>query len=199
MIDAEENKNAELGRKKNKSFLFGIGIVVVVLLALFFAAYIEGNEAIQDIIRTFGYPGLFLFSALSGFNLLVPIPASSFIPLAIASDLNVWLIIATVSLGMTTGDAVGFLIGRFGRVSLEKKKDSKMIEKAKKFEKKYKIGPIVFLFLYATFAPTPNELVVIPFSFLKIKWWKIITAVFLGNLIFNTYTTFAFLKLLEFV
>ena len=74
-------------KKILKFFVQGLSLVIVIGVAFYFADLARGNENLQRIIAGYGYIGIFVVSLISGFNLLVPIPAISFLPLFLESQL----------------------------------------------------------------------------------------------------------------
>jgi membrane protein YqaA with SNARE-associated domain len=158
-------------------FLFG--------LALWFADEIKDNEAAQHLVRNFGYWGVFILAVVSGFNVIVPVPAMSFLPVFLAAGLSTGMIVVVVSIGMTMGDGVGYILGKLGREAISVKKRPRWLNRFETLVNQYRFGLPVFVFLYAAFIPLPNELVVIPAAATGEKWWAILVPVLFGNIIMN--------------
>ncbi|MEX1256177.1 MAG: hypothetical protein WEG36_01040 [Gemmatimonadota bacterium] len=162
---------------------------VLALLGVFAAAVwmnLYGAEAagIEETVRAWGYPGLFAMSALSGFNLLVPIPIVLFFPFFMEIGMHGGATLLTIAVGMTMGDLVGFLLGSIGRQVVELP-DGKVLRMLRDLRNRPWL-PYAVLFAYASFAPFPNEILVIPMAFLGFSVVGIFASTFLGNLIFNT-------------
>ena len=93
--------------------------VVVKILAIAglvaFAAWVNlraGDvEGVRDAAAAAGYPGLLLASVLSGFNLVWPVPIATFYPFFVEAGFQPVPTLATIALGMTGGDLLGYLIG----------------------------------------------------------------------------------------
>jgi membrane protein YqaA with SNARE-associated domain len=161
---------------------------LLALLGIFAAAVwmnLYGAEAagIEETVRAWGYPGLFAMSALSGFNLLVPIPIVLFFPFFMEIGMNGGATLLTISIGMTTGDLVGFLLGSIGRevVTIP---EGRIVRGLRDLRRRPWV-PYAILFGYASFVPLPNELLVIPMAFLGFSIVGIFASTFFGNLIFN--------------
>ena len=158
------------------------------LLAYQVTSLVSSDETVQRWIKDFGLGGIFIISAISGFNLVVPIPIATFIPVFLESGFNFYAVILIISLGMTTGDILSYLIGSLGRrviiteESLQKHWFVKLINKSRA---KYKTLPYVILFIFASVVPIPNEITVMPMGFLGYKMKIIIPILIVGNLIFN--------------
>mgnify|MGYP001612658921 CR=1 FL=1 len=166
---------------------------VILFIAFLSGAYILTGEisrsvALQDWMAGWGYLALFFLAVISGFNLLVPIPAVVLVPAASAVGLDPWLSALTITLGMTLGDSVSYFLGGFGREILFGRQAA-LLRKLEKIKEKNNTWPIWLLFLYAAFVPLPNEIIIIPMAVLGYPAKQAIPAVFLGNLFFNFLAT----------
>ena len=141
------------------------------------------DDRVLGAIRRFGYLGVFLGAAISGFNLLVPIPAISLLPLIVEAGLDPKLAVLVIAAGMTTGDMVGYLLGRMGRKLVE---DPKWLRWLTSLRERHRLAPYVLLFLNAGFSPLPNEVFVIPMALIGCHWAGVFVAALAGNLIFNS-------------
>jgi len=179
-------------RNNNRTKLVAqVGAVIVIFLfVLWLAQFAKDSESVRELVFTFGYPGIFVISLISGFNILVPIPASSFVPLFFESGLNIWITIVIMTLGLTIADLIGFIIGRVGRTVTSSWNNKKIILRLENLCQKNYWFPVVFLFMYASLVPAPNEIVVIPLAFIGYKAKHLLAPVFLGNLFFNIWTSF---------
>ena len=146
-------------------------------------------EAARDAAAAAGYPGLLVASAISGFNVVWPVPVALFYPFFIESGFEPVPTLATIALGMTGGDLLGYLIGNatreFGHHRL-----AGFRARAEALHARHRFLPLGLLFLYAGFVPLPNELLVIPMAFMRYSLLAVMTAVLCGNVIFNTMMAF---------
>lgn len=161
-------------------------IIAVLVACIWVASSMSDTETVMNFVRQWGYLGLGILSIISGFNLVAPIPAVAFIPVIVAAGLNFWVALALVTVGMTIGDAVGIFLGKTGRSIMDEWVSITFINKLERFIKRFKIGPYAGTFLYSAFIPLPNELLIVPLSFLKVNAYKLLLAAFLGNIVFNT-------------
>lgn len=174
-------------RRNKKLFLRLVVVLVLFAAAVWGAVSISENASVQEIVARFGYGGLLAFAFVSGFNVIVPIPLVSFVPVFLASGLAFWPTVLTMTVGMTLGDVLGFFIGDTGRKLADPAMgESKMLRAIARFQNTHPLAPYVLLFLYASLAPTPNELVVIPLSFAGFKLRYMLPVMLLGNGVFNT-------------
>lgn len=170
--------------------------VAIMGAAFWLAAQAEKSAIISDSIARYGHVGIFLASILSGFNLVVPIPIISFLPSFLASGLSFWPTVIIITTGMVVGDAIGYLLGRAGRLFLTKPM-LRSLARLEKLSEEYFWAPIIILFLFASLVPLPNELLVLPLAVLGYRFYYILPALFFGNLLFNIYSGYGILKLLE--
>ncbi len=152
------------------------------------------QEQLRAFVQRSGYLGLLVASAFSGFNLLVPVPVVAFFPLLMEAGLQPLITIVIIAVGMTLGDLVGFLIGRMGREAFQPE-EGQMLRRLNTMREKHRVLPYAFLFLYASFAPVPNELVVMPMAFLRYSPAWMFMAVGFGNMIFNGLIAAGFLQM----
>ena len=142
-------------------------------------------EGARNAAAAAGYPGLFLASVVSGFNLVWPVPIAAFYPFFIESGFEPVPTLATIALGMTGGDLLGYLIGDATR-HLADHRLAGFRARAEALHNRHRLLPLGLLFLYAAFVPLPNELLVIPMAFMRYSLAAVMTAVLCGNVIFNT-------------
>jgi membrane protein YqaA with SNARE-associated domain len=172
-------------------------IACFIVLAFWVNQYAVDNGTFTNIVSRFGYGGLLLLSIASGFNLIVPIPVIAFFPFFVEIGFHPLLTVAVIAFGMTLGDLLGYLIGQTGRTMVNPKSRA-LLARIEALGEKHRLLPYVLLFLYAAFSPLPNELIVIPFAFLRFRMWRVMLAVFLGNIIFNMIAAFGFFQLFSF-
>jgi len=161
------------------------GLIGVIVLAFYLAYLASENEVIQEMVASYGYTGIFFVAIISGFNLLVPIPAASLIPLFIESGFSFWPSILVISLGMTTADTIAFILARAGKLIVTESFGKRIFERFSSLREKYYRSPLVFLLFWAAFAPLPNEILLVPAAFLGYSFKHVIPVVFVGNFIFN--------------
>ncbi len=146
------------------------------------AGDIEGG---RDAAAAAGYPGLLLASVVSGFNVVWPVPVAFFYPFFIESGFEPVPTLATIAVGMTGGDLLGYLIGSTTR-DMSYYRLARFRARAEALHARHRFLPLGLLFLYAAFVPFPNELLVIPMAYMRYPMAAVMTGVLFGNVIFNT-------------
>lgn len=142
-------------------------------------------EGARDAAAAAGYPGLFLASVISGFNVVWPVPVAFFYPFFIESGFEPVPTLVTIAVGMTGGDLLGYLIGNTTR-DISSYRLARFRAWAEALHARHRFLPVGVLFVYAAFVPLPNELLVIPMAFMRYSMVAVMTAVVCGNLVFNT-------------
>lgn len=176
--------------------LWVVSLVLVIAFSWWLSGFISGSERIQEIVLKFGYVGVFFAAVISGFNVVVPLPAVSFLPALTEAGLGFWTSIIVITLGMTFGDGLGYLLGYLGR-AVSDIEETKIFKKLREIKDKREWLPILFLAGYASVGPLPNEVVVIPLAIMGYKFRYIFPAVFVGNFIFNTLAAYGLTNLLN--
>lgn len=191
-----QKMKAQLKNKKWGSLaLKGLILALAVLGVIWINSLNIQDSAVQDYASRFGYAGLFLVSIISGFNILLPIPVAAFFPALMDLGFNPAATVAIISIGMLAGDALGYFIGYTGRSLIDEQHKNPWFARIQRLREKNEMFPMFFLAFYASFVPLPNELVVIPMAFFRYKWWHMMLALFVGNLIFNTIFALGFTSL----
>lgn len=165
--------------------LVGLVLVVVLVGALFAAEAVEQNDLAQELVQRFGYSGVALLAVIAGLNALVPIPAATFVPVFLAGGLILPLIAAALTIGTIIADLIGFYLGRFGSrfVTIHY---PQTYERFKNLHEHNSRWLPVFVLLYATFVPFPNEAYLIPFGILGVPLKRFILPMMLGAAIHQT-------------
>lgn len=182
--------SAEMRRRMGPRRLMPVVVKLVAIAALLaFMAWVNlraGDiEGARNAAAAAGYPGLLLASVVSGFNLVWPVPIAAFYPFFIESGFQPVPTLATIALGMTGGDLLGYLIGDATRHMADGRLAG-FRARAESLHDRHRLLPLGLLFLYAAFVPLPNELLVIPMAFMRYSLAAVMTAVLFGNVIFNT-------------
>ena len=172
-----------------------LAVLAVLSVALWANLRAAELDSLRESVAALGYPGLLGASALSGFNLLVPIPVVAFYPFLLEAGFQPVPTLATIALGMTTGDLVGYLIGDASR-TLAKDRWEGLRARVDRLHATHPVLPLVVMFLYAAFAPIPNEILVIPLAFMGYSIVWVMGAVFFGNIVFNTLAAYGVTRLI---
>lgn len=166
-----------------------IAVIAVLALGMALGRIAQGNEVVRQLVTRYGYFGVFAVALVSGFNLVVPVPAVAFIPLFVASGLDLTATVAVIVVGVTIADMLAFMLGRAGR-DLRVMQETRFVKQLQKFRQRHYWLPLGTMFLYASFAPLPNELMAIPLGLMGYPARHIFLPLLFGNLVFNTITAF---------
>lgn len=156
---------------------------MIIGLAFWFSYITRDSKLVKQAVEHYGYIGIFIIAVISGFNLAVPIPAISFLPLFLEAGLDIWVVTFIIAVGVTIADMIAFFLGRAGRHIIG---EHKIVARLERLQKRNPHLPILILFLFASFAPVPNEVLGVPMGFMGYNKWLVLIAVFLGNVIFNS-------------
>lgn len=169
-------------KKTLKLALTFILLIIIFVGVLFFTKEISGNSELISFIAKLGYPGVTLTAIIAGLNTFVPLPAATFTPLFITSGLSIPLIILSLAIGTLIADFIGYVLGHVSR-EIIMEKYPKSFDFVQNLQEKHQklISPI--LFLYASFVPFPNEILLIPLALSGIKFRKIFIPLLLGNFV----------------
>lgn len=175
-----------------------MGLAVVLSVAYWLARLAHDSETVRMTVASYSYVGVFTVSFISGLNLVVPLPAVAFLPVFIEAGLDYIWVAVVMSAGMTIADAVAYGFGSLGRKAyVVAKGNGRAIRRIEGFRKRHKHGPLLALFAFASFAPLPNEVMVIPMGVLGYRLRHILPIVFIGNIIFNTLYAAGIIKVFE--
>jgi uncharacterized membrane protein YdjX (TVP38/TMEM64 family) len=166
--------------------IFGVVFVVSLFVgAIFFAEYIQDKDHIKDFISSFGVFGILFVSFIGGLNLIVPLPPTVFIPIFSAAGFSLFVITSIIIIGTTIADLLSYYIGTVFKDSskIKKNKAYKLIKKW--CEGKPKVTQLA-VFLWASFIPIPNEVLLLPLGVMGIKLKNLVTAFVLGTTIHVT-------------
>jgi len=174
---------------KNKNILHAVIKVAFVAILLFFifqfAGYISENDHLVDTVNQWGYLAAFGVALVSGFNFVIPIPAAAFLPVFITAGLNIYIVVLILALGLTLADSIAYLVGNAGKNLLSDEREKKLADLFESLQNKNSWLLPLFIILYASFVPVPNEVIVVPLAFVGYKFKYIFPLIFIGNFVFN--------------
>ncbi|MEY4745247.1 MAG: hypothetical protein RL272_1192 [Candidatus Parcubacteria bacterium] len=159
-------------------------VAAVILAGVWLGRFALHNDIVRALVIRYGYGGVFVVALVSGFNLLVPIPAFAFVPLFVASGLDFAVVVALIVAGVTLADMIGFFLGRAGR-DLDMVRHAKIVRRLEKFRARHRLAPLVLMALYGAFAPLPNQVMAVPLGLMGYASYEVIGPIFIGNVVFN--------------
>lgn len=172
--------------KRVPKSIFSVLFVIALLVGAYFAGQeILENDHLREFVNGFGYIGVFAMAIIGGFNIIVPVPAITFLPIFLAADLNFLGIIITIALGATLADSIAYLLGNASRAVLNDSKQERLAALLREVQEKRAWLIPILLILYGSFVPLPNEVIVAPLAFIGYKFRYILPLVLIGNFVFN--------------
>jgi len=185
----------------NKILKISLQAVFVLFIfagAFYLADVAKEDEIVRAVVAQYGYFGIFVAAFVSGLNFIVPVPAVAFFPLFLEVGLGYWATILLIVVGVTCADMVAYFLGRVGYNVLTRVPNNKTLLRLVALGEKYHWAPLGVLFLFASFAPMPNELLLVPMGFLGYRFRHIFPVVFAGNFVFNTLYSTGVLSIFQF-
>lgn len=175
-------------------------LLITFLGLLFFGAfhstqYVESNQAVQEALISFGYPGAIVLAFVFGVSVIFPIPAATFTPVFAAAGLYVPILIAMFTLGTTLADLVGFYLGKFSR-PVVRAKFPNITKRISRLRHQNPVYLWLFVFSYAAFMPLPNEAIIVPLGILGFKLRTFIMPLVLATATHHTLTAYGMLSVL---
>ena len=166
-------------------------VVAVVMLVgvVWLAQFVTQNDNAQALVQEFGYFGVIIISFVAGLNAIVPIPAGTFVPVFTAAGLQLSLIIVMLVLGTVLADMAAWYVGVLSRkITLH---NYPKVARFISWVQEQNIWLIMlFVFVYSSIAPIPNEVILVPLALVGIKLRYLIGPLIIGTIIYQT--AFAF-------
>lgn len=176
--------------KQYLNLIASLAVLIFVLGASFyFAEFTANNEAVRELVNTYGYVGAYVTATLLGLSAVAPVPSAIFMPVFTSAELLPVFVIIALSLGTLTADVCGYYLGHLNTNLIT----SRYPRLHAWFQRLYTERYLVFMlavFLYVAFVPLPNELVVISLGVLGASLRPLIVPLFLGSVIHHTIFAF---------
>lgn len=152
------------------------------VFALYSTQHLLANDAVRELVASFGYFGVGFLAIIAGLNAIVPVPAATFTPLFLGAGLSALGIIAALTIGTLIADLTGYLLGWAGRDIVRTKYPRTYDFFARlQRERRQLVPPAAFL--YASFVPFPNEALVIPLALSGVPVRALLIPLLLGNIV----------------
>lgn len=173
-----------------------VTVALIILFGMWLGRVAMQNEIVSELVVRYGYGGIFIVAIISGFNIVVPIPAVAFVPLFVASGMDFAATVGVIVVGTTIADLVAYLLGRAGR-ELDVMKHAKMVRKLEAWRAKHYWKPIWAMGFWASFAPLPNEVIAIPLGLMGYPIAHVVAPLLVGNLVFNLLASYGMRALFQ--
>lgn len=180
---------SDLKSKSNKRWWIYLGTAILAA-AFIFLIILTANQLMQDeqarqFVNDFGYIGVVVISFVAGLNAIVPVPAGSFVPIFTAAGLELPMIIMALIIGTTLADMLAWYVGVLGR-KLTIESYPRLVALIDRIRKQHTWVIIGFVFVYASIAPIPNEVILVPLALAGIRLRTLITPLVLGTIVYQT-------------
>jgi len=163
------------GKKLSKRTLNIIRVVVLLAVIALTVFLVIKREEIQ-VLKAYGYPGIFLFSILANATIFVPVPGVMFTS-AMGAVFNPLFVSIAAGAGAALGELSGYLAGFSGQAVVE---GSERYQRVVRWMEKY--GDITILVL--AFVPNPLfDLAGIVAGILKMPIWKFLIYCIIGKIL----------------
>lgn len=157
-------------------------LIILLIAWSIFLFYIDVNTVIASIGIENTYVILFLVAAVSGTSFLT---SASFYVVYLAyvhADLHPLTLGIVGGLGMSIGDSLFFFLSRTAG-------DVMNLSKNKTYKKLFAYisrlphwGVYIFTYLYASFSPFPNDILMVALGVLRFRYSRIIPIIIIGNI-----------------
>ena len=174
--DDQETGRGFPGKKKISKRTMNIIRALVLLAVIILTVILVINRDEIQVLKAYGYTGIFLFSILANATILVPVPGVVFTS-AMGAVFNPLFVSLAAGAGAALGELSGYLAGFSGQAVVE---GSKRYQRVVRWMEKY--GDITILVL--AFIPNPLfDLAGIVAGILKMPIWKFLIFCIIGKIL----------------
>ncbi|OGF71054.1 hypothetical protein A2930_04180 [Candidatus Giovannonibacteria bacterium RIFCSPLOWO2_01_FULL_45_34] len=177
-------------RKQKQFFIGAASVLFFVGLSVYVFVYLSPEKIINWVGVNNAYALLFVTAVLGGFTIFNVIPYHLLLVTFASGGLNPLFLGVLAATGVMLGDSTSFFVGYQGSAIMPEKV-------GRWFGMLYRVAqarPKLFMllcFVYSSLLPMSNDFITIPAGLARLPFWKTMTPLFLGNIIFNV--TLAFL------
>lgn len=144
------------------------------------------DEVIEKLGVRNGYVLAFVAAFLAGISTFISAPYALVIITLGAGGLSPIFIGLVSALGLFLGDSTSYILGYYGHHVVP----TGLQEELQKVNtwlmaRKHAWTVLVLIFLYGAFFPFSNDLVVISFGLVRYPFWRVMTPLALGSIVFN--------------
>ncbi len=170
-----------------------VAILISFLLGAFWVAYlVSQSAAAQSVTLNFGYAGMAVFAVIAGLSGILPLPAASLVPAFVEAGLSLPLLVVALVVGTAIADIISYLVGWYGANPVQNRYP-KTFHFFQRIHQERRHLVTVFVFLYATFLPLPNEAIIIPLAIVRVPFRCLMIPLLAGNVISQTAMAYGFM------
>lgn len=178
-------------KKKTKRYIAFFAFIIGIIAAIILISLVKPTEIVDKIGVQNSYLALFIVASLGGVSSITSSSLFIFLSILAAGGLSPLLLGLVGGIGASIGDSLFFYIGTKAE-NIAPEKMSKKSEKISKIiQSKPKWVVPIMVYLYAGFAPLPNDIMTVPLGFFKYKYKKIIAPLILGNITYTILFSYA--------
>lgn len=181
-------------RKIIRSVLFGALIASFILGSFELTEFIATSPSSQAVVLEYGRLGVLLLGFIAGLNILLPVPAATFVPVFSTSGIDTLSIIILLVIGTMVANLLSYLVGRYGHTISRSHYPDLAARLGSLYERKRAYVPY-FIFAFTALVPLPDEVFLIPLGLIGVRLQSIIIPLFLGTIVYQTLTVLGFTNL----
>jgi membrane protein DedA with SNARE-associated domain len=133
---------------------------------------------------------MFSFALLGGLTTFNTVPYYSLLFLLATTGIDPLYLGLSSAFGVMCGDSFSYLLGRQGGTVIPERFQN-FFGKVKNLAEKHEKVFLFFCFLYGSISPLSNDFISLSAGMARIKYWKVMLPLGLGNIVFNV--SFAYL------
>ena len=180
-------------KKRNKKKIFVFLVLAIFLISLIVLTYfVSPTEIVEKIGVRNGYIIAFLVSLFGGFSSGGSITFIGVLITLVAGGMNPLYLGLISGVSLAIGDTIMFYTGSKGRELIKGKWDKKIDKVANIFEKNKKLKKMIplFAYLYISFIPLPNDVLILFLAAIEYPLKKMSGIIILGDITFALMITF---------
>lgn len=172
--------------EKNKKIIRSVAVISLFIFWIVLLYNIPPTKIIEFIGTNNSYILSIIFGFMGGTSILFPFPYYIAAFTFGSGGLNPLLIGILTGTGVALGDSTSYLVGYSGREILSEKlnKYFKIIYAWCTQKPKWMMP--LFLYIYSSVMPLPNDVIVMPLGLVRYPYFKMIVPMWLGSITFNT-------------
>ncbi|TXD37746.1 hypothetical protein FRC98_08650 [Lujinxingia vulgaris] len=175
-----EEHSSPKARTRKQVAIFIVALLLVVGWTLFFI-YTEPEAVIQWMGVENSYLVGFLISVFGALGSVTPFSTYPAVYAMATTEVNLFILIPLVAIGLTIGDALFFYFGVTAQSVMPEWLERWMERVWNWLQTKPEIFLQVFIFLYVGFSPFANNLLTAPLAMAGYRFRKIVVPLTLGN------------------
>lgn len=176
---------------KTKEVLEAVVLLSVFALWIILIYNFSPTEVVAFVGVENGYFLAMVLALIGGTSIVFPFPYHIVIFTLAAGGLNPLFLGIFAGTGVFIGDSTSYLVGYTGREIITGKFQRLFGRLYDWTIQKPKWVLPIFLYVYSSVIPIPNDFIIVPLGFARYPYLKVVTPLWLGSITFNTILAFA--------